>query len=960
MDAGRHAVEEFSTPTNTSASREDGVRVSATPFFTPRAFQSTLESPGTLQRHGSLDPQDGSRRGSVGWAETDVARQCQELQHQLTNALAALEKRKIQAEMLQSEMDCLKYDNGSLEEQLGSARAEIASLKSLNQDMAVEIENHRMLHRGLDGDVLQLRKAAATLQAQLEPKATQQSRRGREKDEALLPAAAASEGQDTAPTKGVGEVGGASATSHSSAGADQEAQRDLQQVEEARIAAERREAECREQLSSVQEDLMQCQATLALRTQHLEKAKKDLSAAAQDHNAMASKLAEATACIQALEAEASSSAAQLETLQSLLDASSVAAQAAAADATSKLSALQNELERATAGLAASQAELVDARAGLATSHVEVADARAELVTAKAELANATCELTMSKAELVEAGVRLEAQGDQRAALSASHLSATVRLAEADSRAMRMEARAAEAAAARDAAAESERISRERARSLAVALETMRCQAWAWVEERAALEESVEELRAELAAEREEREERLVAARTAGAACHAALASHLREEGGEAAEQLVLQCGDLAARLGRESAALRVARAEAERAAAMLELESAARLEAEAEAAEARRGLEAAGAGLAAGAAAEQLLAACRAELASAAAAAKAADAREAGLGAELARAKEAARREAESAAAYDAAALDLELTLSGAEREVAGLRRRLAESEAKAQEMEAEAERARVADKEAAQALEARDWQVQDLLHQVSNLVELAKFQYSRLCELESEELKEMASAAPKDALPGLPAADAASPARPPTGPEGRGPADAAASSLEAKPRLDASSSLEAALHAMRKLQTERDLLVDSLKRMQPALREAQRRERETAAKLASKEEEVAVLRSAVAAATPPARPRIHLPASDTYEGSENTPPPDSFPRGTARVQTPSPGPVPFSPSASQNLAPAQQQQDSQGKLSALGRLVERRRVIKTPVEDGRKKRWSSFSMATYDRLQSP
>lgn len=419
-------------------------------------------------------------------------------------------------------------------------------------------------------------------------------------------------------------------------------------------------------------------------------------------------------------AEASSSAAQLETLQSLLDASSVAAQAAAADAISKLSALQNELERATAGLAASQAELVDARAGLATSHVEVADARAELVTAKAELANATCELTMSKAELVEAGVRLEAQGDQRAALSASHLSATVRLAEADSRAMRMEARAAEAAAARDAAAESERISRERARSLAVALETMRCQAWAWVEERAALEESVEELRAELAAEREEREERLVAARTAGAACHAALASHLREEGGEAAEQLVLQCGDLAARLGRESATLRVARAEAERAAAMLELESAARLEAEAEAAEARRGLEAAGAGLAAGAAAEQLLAACRAELASAAAAAKAADAREAGLGAELARAKEAARREAESAAAYDAAALDLELTLSGAEREVAGLRRRLAESEAKAQEMEAEAERARVADKEAAQALEARDWQVQDLLHQVS------------------------------------------------------------------------------------------------------------------------------------------------------------------------------------------------------------------------------------------------
>lgn len=83
----------------------------------------------------------------MGWAETDVARQCQELQHQLTNALAALEKRKIQAEMLQSEMDCLKYDNGSLEEQLGSARAEIASLKSLNQDMAVEIENHRMLHR---------------------------------------------------------------------------------------------------------------------------------------------------------------------------------------------------------------------------------------------------------------------------------------------------------------------------------------------------------------------------------------------------------------------------------------------------------------------------------------------------------------------------------------------------------------------------------------------------------------------------------------------------------------------------------------------------------------------------------------------------------------------------------------------------------------------------------------------
>lgn len=30
MDAGRHAVEEFSTPTHTSTSREDGVRVSAT------------------------------------------------------------------------------------------------------------------------------------------------------------------------------------------------------------------------------------------------------------------------------------------------------------------------------------------------------------------------------------------------------------------------------------------------------------------------------------------------------------------------------------------------------------------------------------------------------------------------------------------------------------------------------------------------------------------------------------------------------------------------------------------------------------------------------------------------------------------------------------------------------------------------------------------------------------------
>lgn len=71
-------------------------------------------------------------------------------------------------------------------------------------------------------------------------------------------------------------------------------------------------------------------------------------------------------------------------------------------------------------------------------------------------------------------------------------------------------------------------------------------------------------------------------------------------------------------------------------------------------------------------------------------------------------------------------------------------------------------------------------------------------------------------------------------------------------------------------------------------------------------------------------------------------------------------MQAPSPGPVPFSPSASQNLTPAQQQPDAQGKLSALGRLVERRRVVKTPVEDGRKKRWSSFSLATYERLHSP
>lgn len=117
---------------------------------------------------------------------------------------------------------------------------------------------------------------------------------------------------------------------------------------------------------------------------------------------------------------------------------------------------------------------------------------------------------------------------------------------------------------------------------------------------------------------------------------------------------------------------------------------------------------------------------------------------------------------------------------------------------------------------------------------QVSDLVELTKSQYSRLCMVERKELEGTATATPQDARPEPRTSEAAvlTMRNAAGAPQDPAPAAIEEGPQGIRPPMDAAISLEAALHAMRKLQTERDLLVDSLKKMQPALREAQRRER--------------------------------------------------------------------------------------------------------------------------------
>lgn len=416
----------------------------------------------------------------------------------------------------------------------------------------------------------------------------------------------------------------------------------------------------------------------------------------------------------------------------------------------------------------------------------------------------------------------------------------------------------------------------------------------------ALARELEASRAAAAVQREaaaaDGEAAACAARCAAAAVLGAVHALRSAEQRAEAEQLASQCADLAARLGRESASLAEAAAAAGRAEARAALELETRLDLERRVAQAEEGLGASEGGRAGP---DQSL------IQSDGVERRALALRMEQLEKELRAAKTRAERAERLAQSHDAAALDLEITLSAAER---GLREAEARCAAALGERDAALANCRAAE----EALEAETWRSCGLQEAVLELHDRAL-------------LLERPSQAPDEVAGAVESPPATSPSAVPA------------------------RSLEAALHAMRRLRAEKDALVETVKKLQAALKLQLARYRGIffppiavglAAKLA-----LIVLKSmpsrayagtivttitvrslspspncSAPAATSPApttttqrserarRPHISLPAEGSQQDdSENL----ASQRGqkTPHSSRAGPGPVPFSPAQSHNLA---------------------------------------------------